>query len=182
MVYSCASDAPLQDEPTVSPNLAIAQSDTQPEISGEQKAALIKPNSFAGIAVGTPLSELADRLTKDTISNGEGSFTIYWIDGTNADESLAYIDILPTDNPALVHGFTVISPEVVTPEGIYVGSTIAQLRKAYPSMSAHGSEIESRVTVSGGNYYFRIDALSNQYDLPQGFLKDDMVVEEIYIR
>ena len=72
--------------------------------------------------------------------------------------------------------------ECATKEGIKVGSTVADLRKAYPKLTASGSEIEGRTYAKGGGYEFFLVSQNYAYELDQAKLKGDVKVKAIVLK
>jgi hypothetical protein len=142
--------------------------------------ARLTPGALFGMKVGMsiPDAQKLFPLRKAKEENGEGTFDVY----KSAQEESSGDDItIYTDKKG---GKEVISNikytgDYATKEGIKVGSTLADLRKAYPKLVAHGSEIESRVTATGGGYSFLLNTPSTKYDLDQATLKATVKVKAI---
>ena len=120
-----------------------------------------------GMKVGMTIPEAKKLfpIRKTTEKNGEGTFDVYESAQEESDANFTiYVD--KQGGKEVIKSMELRS-DCATKEGIKVGSTLADLRKAYPKLVAHGSEIESRVTAEGGGYSFLLNTSSNKYNLDQ---------------
>lgn len=145
-----------------------------------QTSACIEPGALYGMKVGMLTSEAHKifPIRKTKIARAEGTVDVY----VSAQEESSGDDM--AIYPEKKGGKDVINNmeytgSCATKEGIKVGSTIADLRKAYPKLKAHGSEIESRVTAEGGGYFFLLNTASADYNLDQATLKPSVKVKAI---
>jgi uncharacterized lipoprotein NlpE involved in copper resistance len=142
--------------------------------------ASLAPGALFGMKVGMsiPDAQKIFPLRKAKEENGEGTFTVYKSaqEESSPDDMIIYID--KKGGKEVIRSMQFTGNEA-TKEGIKVGSTLADLRKAYPKLIAHGSEIESRVTAEGGGYSFLLNTSSTKYDLDQATLKATVKVKAI---
>lgn len=125
--------------------------------AGNQQAP-IRGSEFRGVAHGTSLADLKSRfgenLKKDVERNAEGDFIYYGLNEGGAEIMRFFlsdadkVDVATTQHSAFK-----------TDQGVGVGSTLADLRAAYPDIVIHGSETEgwtSATSTSAGGVSFDI--------------------------
>jgi hypothetical protein len=192
LAFACSETKTPSTEATTppvatSPPVAAAQPVQTPpvEVAKPVEAAMptntcLVPGALYGMKVGMLTSE-ANKLfpiRKTKIKRAEGTFDVY----VSAQEESAGndMDIYPeTKGGKEVISHIEYTGTCATKEGIKVGSTLADLRKAYPTLKAHGSEMESRVTADGGGYSFLLSTASTDYNLDQATLKPSVKVKAI---
>jgi uncharacterized lipoprotein NlpE involved in copper resistance len=138
------------------------------------------PGALYGMKVGMLTSEAHKifPIRKTKIKRAEGTVDVYV--SAQEESSGDDMDIYPvTKGGKEVIGSIEYTGSCATKEGIKVGSTLADLRKAYPKLKAHGSEMESRVTAEGGGYSFLLNTASTDYNLDQATLKPSVKVKAI---
>ncbi len=170
--------APVAAAPTTATTTPVAAA--KPVEKGMQTPDCIAPGAIYGMKVGMTIPEAHKifPIGKATEKNGEGTFDVY----KPAQEESAndYFTIYPEKKGGKeVIKSMEFTGDCKTKEGIKVGSTLADLRKAYPKLVAHGSEIESRVTVEAGGYSFLLNTASTKYNLDQATLKPTVKVKAI---
>ena len=114
---------------------------SEPARSTGNQQATIRGSEFRGVAHGTSLADLKSRfgenLKKDVERNGEGDFNYYGLNEGGAEIMRFFlsdadkVDVATTQHSAFK-----------TDQGVGVGSTLADLRAAYPDIVIHGSETE----------------------------------------
>ncbi len=132
-------------------------------IDVEKALPIIKEHSFRGMSPGDKIADHQSYIQADQLKSGEGAFDIYQIQGYN-EETLGFF--LPDPNDKTLIGNIIINtPSPKTAQNIHVGNTFAQLRKALPELSIHGSEIEGRTFAKSGNLSYRLDAAHFTYEV-----------------
>lgn len=128
---------------------------------------VLAEGEFQGVKVGTPLAALeqkfGQKLHKAVMKTGEGDFEYYSLRNETGQEIAQFY---LTDDKR-VNMIETTSLLWKTTKGIHVGSTLRELRDAYPDLEIHGSEIESRTSASSTatKWSFRIDAYFGSYEL-----------------
>jgi hypothetical protein len=131
------------------------------------KTHVLAEGEFQGVKLDTPLSALERRfgkkLRKAVMKTGEGDFEYYSLRNETGQEIAQFF---LTDDKR-VRMVETTSPLWKTTRGIRVGSTLRELRRAYPDLEIHGSEIESRTSASSAatKWSFRIDTHFGSYEL-----------------
>jgi len=156
----------------------IKQDNTEVEVTKEP-ILIASEKVFYGIEVQRPLADYADKLSKTTTENGEGTFEVYEIKNDEG-EVLAQVHPDPMDE-ALVGDIIILNEKVITDKGVKIGTTFEELKAKFNDYKVHGSEIESRVHFYQGNHAYRLDYPSNQYDLDKSEIPADAKVIEITI-
>jgi hypothetical protein len=148
--------------------LLSAQEKKQESITAAPaKDYVLAEGEFQGVKLGTPLAALEQKfgkkLHKAVMKTGEGDFEYYRLRNKTGQEIAQFF---LTDDKR-VRMIETTSPLWKTTKGIRVGSTLRELRDAYPNLEIHGSEIESRTTASSAatKWTFRIDAHFGSYEL-----------------
>ncbi len=140
----------------------------------------LAPGALYGMKIGMSIADAKKQypLTKAKENRAEGTFDVYQSaqeESANGDMTI-YVEKKGGQEVVKSMEFT---GDCKNKEGIKVGSTLADLRKAYPKLVAHGSEMESRVTVEAGGYSFLLNASSNKYNLDQATLKATVKVKAV---
>jgi hypothetical protein len=148
--------------------LLSAQEKKQESITAvPAKNHVLAEGEFQGVKLGTPLAALQQRfgkkLRKAVMKTGEGDFEYYSL-RNETGQKIAQFFLTDDKRVRMVE---TTSPLWKTTRGIHVGSTLRDLRRAYPDLEIHGSEIESRTTASSAatKWSFRIDTLFGSYEL-----------------
>jgi hypothetical protein len=145
------------------------------------KVCVLDEGSIKGVKVGDPMEKVKETYpVKITEKDGEGSFEVYVMSKDNVNEVFVYP--IKKGGKEVVHMVEYRHGECTTKEGIKVGSTVADLRKAYPKLTANGSEIEGRTYAKGGGYEFFLDSPNFSYELDQSKLKGDVKVKAIVLK
>ena len=140
---------------------------------------LVSNGTFLNFKPGEPLDAYIDILREGSMQTGEGSFKVYYIDGAEGNE-LGYLMTDPIDK-TLIGDIFITSPAVVTEDGVRIGTTYEQLIERIGRVSFHGSEIESRVYGNSDGISYRLDMVSNQYDLDNDKILPNTKISEIVI-
>jgi hypothetical protein len=192
LAFACSETKTPSTEATTppvatAPPVAAAQPVQTPpvEVAKPVEAAMptntcLVPGALYGMKVGMLTSEAHKifPIRKTKIKRAEGTFDVYVsaLEESSGDD----MDIYPeTKGGKEVISHIEYTGNCATKEGIKVGSTLADLRKAYPKLKAHGSEMESRVTADGGGYSFLLNTASTDYNLDQATLKPTVKVKAI---
>lgn len=144
----------------------------------EPKKLIINENSFVGIQFNDAIANYSDKLMKGKMRTGEGVVETYYIEEDGNE--LGYV-MPDAENENLIGNITIQSKRAETESGVRIGTTFSQLEKIYPEIEVHGSEMESKVYASTGNYHFRLNHNSNQYNLDRSTIPKDSEVTEISI-
>ncbi len=138
----------------------------------------VAPGALFGMKIGMSIPDAKKifPLRNAKEKNGEGTFDVYKSaqEESSGEDITIYVEKKGGKEVIRSMEFT---GDCKTKEGIKVGSTLADLRKAFPKLVAHGSEVESRVTAEGGGYSFLLNTSSNKYDLDQATLKPTVKVK-----
>ena len=127
--------------------------------SGEtDPSAAIQATGFAGVNIGDRVADHAGRLTAYTLDQPGGSYTIYWIDGADANSSQAFASSL---TGSVINAISVVSAEPSTAQGISIGSTWGEVQAAYPGIEAKGSPQDGRIYASAGRLRFRLSGAAD---------------------
>ncbi len=181
--FSCTSAPADQNTESAQDSTNIVErpaNDTSEEASESIIELIIHENAFLGISPGDPVSKHQSKTRKSVIENGEGSFDVYLILDEDGNE-LGFFDALLIDEEEEVGLITVTTEEARTAEGVRVGMTYSELARLLDDFTVYGSEIEGRVHVDYGNYYFLIDHRSWEVDLPKEEIPGDSKVQQIII-
>ncbi|MCR1027034.1 hypothetical protein NQT66_19615 [Cellulophaga baltica] len=148
--------------------------------SDNNKQLLITENSFLRFTIGDSVNLESKNLNKIVQQTGGGSFTSYSILDENGKEIGT---ILPKFNDDKIIGtIEVTSKEYKTKEGIAIGSTYQDLKRHFPNLKTHGSEIESRTTSNAGGLSFLLDAYFNAYQIDESKIKPSTEIKKISIK
>lgn len=154
---------------TVPPSaeLSPAPGAEAPVQEAENGVIYLETNTGDGIGVGAPIEELvtAGKLKKDILQTGEGDFDIWTIQHEEHGE-IGYVmeDFQRVGTIGVIH-FT--SEKIRTVRGLGVGTSWAEVKNVYPSIVAHGSEIEGYTSAEAGDYVFELDARHWSYEIDQ---------------
>lgn len=132
------------------------------------------------IVSGVVLDSLSSFLEKGVLKNGEGDFEVWYIKQTDG-EQLGYLMEHPFQKGRVGRIF-ITSKEIVTEEGLHVGSTWADLLKVHPDIEVHGSEIEGRTAATFGSYRYQLDSRSYEYEIERSSILPQAKVELIWIQ
>ncbi|PHQ86044.1 MAG: hypothetical protein COB65_01605 [Thalassobium sp.] len=124
---------------------------------------MLTDTSFCGINKWTTAAEALswDNVVDGMYSSGEGDFDVIKMLDENGKD-LAY---LWQNNGATFSSIEICDTSIVTPQGIKVGSSFADLLLLDPNIEAHGTEIEGRINVDVGNFCFLLSHREWSYDL-----------------
>jgi hypothetical protein len=140
----------------------------------------IVAGAIKGVKLGDPMSVVKETYpVKIQKKTGEGSFDAYVMFKDNVNDVMIF--------PIKKGGKEVVNlveytGACETTQGVKVGSTLAELKKAYPDLKAFGSEIEGRTIAKGGGYTFLLDAYESAYDLDLAKLKATVKVKAIVLQ
>lgn len=157
----------------------IKQDNTEVEVT-KKPLWIASDKAFYGIEVQRPIASYGDKLSKTTTTNGEGTFEIYEIKD-NTDNVLAHVYPNPNDE-SLVGDIVIMNEKISTEKGVKIGTTFGELKAKFDDYKVHGSEVESRVHFYQGNHAYRLNHVSNEYDLDENEIPDDSKVIEMIIR
>jgi hypothetical protein len=144
-------------------------------------ACTLTAGTLGGVKIGDLISEVKKTYpVKITEKDGEGSFDVYVMSKDKVNEVFIYP--MKKGGKEVAHMIEYRHGECATKEGIKVGSTVADLRKAYPKLTANGSEIEGRTYAKGGGYEFFLDSQNFSYELDQAKLKGNVKVKAIVLK
>ena len=144
------------------------------------KICVLEPGSIRGVKVGDPMEKVKETYSvKIKEKNGEGSFDVYVMSADNVNDVFVYP--IKKNGKEVVNYVEYRNGVCSTKEGIRVGSTLADLRKAYPKLTANGSEVEGRTYAKGGGYEFFLDSPNYSYNLDQAKLKGTVKVKAIVV-
>lgn len=151
----------------------------QPVIEKKEKSHIITENSFLGLKIGDTINLASKNIKIATQENGEGSFPGYVLLDNNRNK-IAFI--FPKHNTKNIIGsIEISSPNYKTKEGISIGSTYEDLKKHYPNIETHGSEIESRTSSRVGGLSFLLNASFNTYKIDASKIKPSTKIKKINI-
>ena len=141
---------------------------------------IAKSGKQVSVAIGSNISELERSLAlkKSTEETGEGTFTIWNMVDKNHGV-LGYVMEHP-EKQDVIHRMYITSDKVEY-FGLRIGSTWADILKAEPNAVAHGSEIESTVSVQIGEKYFELDMQESNYNFDNTKIKADTKVIGIWL-
>ena len=128
---------------------------------------VIEGGSYKGITRGTTVVKLTEtfpgRVRAAIMKTGEGDFNYF---GLNDADGKEIVQFFPSDEGTIISA-EVVSPALRAENGIGVGSTYADLRKAYPDLKVNGSEIEGYTTASSAatKLSFHLDVRFWSYEL-----------------
>lgn len=175
-IYGCGTEP--AKAPTQAPSTSTAPAPPTEKVP-VRTSLLIEPGSFRGIQVGAPINAHIDYLVKSEIKNGEGTFSVYTIKDFNNNPA-GYVMPDPRDEN-LVGDITVETKMASTKEGIQVGSTFGDVKKALPEIEVHGSEIEGRTYASYAGIKYRLDIAHFTYEVDASTIPETTPVIEIVI-
>ncbi|WP_155374237.1 hypothetical protein [Catellatospora vulcania] len=141
-----AAATPAASAPATTPAPA-----TSPAPSPPAGALVLGPTGYGALRLGmTPAQAAATKLITPLAGRQDGCWRYAHLKGspaTGEDDIAGRLFFSAKLGLAAVYAY----PGIKTPEGITVGSTLAELRRTYPSWEAVGGEAEGRgyVTVPG---------------------------------
>ena len=164
-------------KPTETPSAAAPAA---PAAAASQAPDCLAPGALYGMKIGMSITDAKKQypLVKAKENRAEGTFDVYKSAQEESANGEMTIYVEKKGGQEVIKSME-FTGDCKNKEGIKVGSTVADLRKAYPKLVAHGSEMESRVTVEAGGYSFLLNAASNQYNLDQATLKATAKVKAI---
>jgi hypothetical protein len=143
-------------------------------------ACTLTAGTLGGVKLGDPMSKVTETYpVKIKQETGEGSFDVYVKSKGNAHDVMIYPIKRDGKEVANLIEYT---GNCTTKEGIKVGSTVADLKKAYPALKANGSEVEGRTIAKGGGYTFLLDTYQSTYELDVAKLKPTVKVKAIVLQ
>lgn len=169
---------PVAAAPTTATTTTVATA--KPVETGMQTPDCISPGAVFGMKIGMTIPEAKKQfpITKAKEDRAEGTFDVYKPAQEESANDYFTIYVEKKGGKEVIQSME-FTGDCKTKEGIKVGSTLADLRKAYPKLVAHGSEVESRVSVEAGGYSFLLNTSSNKYNLDQATLKSTVKVKAI---
>ena len=150
LLLACADNPPTTPEtrPVENPNAgntAIYDVD-------EDDPYEIGDGSFLDMRPGDPLAPFTDFLHAGQLTDGEGTFDVFYIAGRR-DDTLGYVY---SSDGSTVESIFINSPDAVTQQGIRVGNTVAELRERLGKLELYGTEIEARAYASKPPFRYRL--------------------------
>ncbi|MCL7765289.1 hypothetical protein MPF19_17845 [Polaribacter sp. Z014] len=144
------------------------------------KSLIITENSFLGLKIGDSINLKSKNIKKETQENGEGFFPGYVLLDDNGKKIAFIFPKHKTDN--IIGRIEISAPNYKTKEGISIGSTYEDLKKYYPNLETHGSEIESRTNSRVGGLSFLLDTYFGTYEIDESKIKPSTKIKRISIR
>ncbi len=149
------------------------------EVTSSRTQLLIGQNAFRGITTGDQISNHKEYIQKETMRTGEGSFEVYTIKDFNNNPAGFFLP--DPNNETLVGAITVQTQGAKTLKGIQVGNTFGDLKKKFPYMSVHGSEVEGRTYANFNNLSYRLDVANFAYEVDMDKIPLSTKITEIII-
>ena len=177
--FGCGSDSTVKHEKN---EASIIQTDTnQKEQVKEKQFLLSESGTVNGVGAGSSIEELVEKgvLVKDELNDGEGSFEIWNV----MDDQFGKIGYVH-EHPKLdgkVGTIFITTDKVKTKGDLQVGSTWADILKAFPSTQVYGSEIEGRTSAKIDDYNYQLDIRNWQYEVEEDNIKENTKVNLIWI-
>lgn len=115
-------------------------------------------------------------VTPDVINNGEGTFDILRV--SSVEKGPLFYAVLDGDDVTTL----VIESSLVHWQGITVGATFGELKKAIPSVTVERSEIEGRIVGYNEDFTFSFGHVSNQlFDATTKSIPDSVKIRQIIL-
>ena len=140
---------------------------------------IIEPNGFMGMEIGDLIRSHSNNLKISTIKTGEGSFEVHQIINAQGKD-IGMVVPSPSD-PSKIGTIEITDANYKTDKGIGVGDMYGALKRAYPNIATHGSEVESRTTSSINGLSFLLDAYFNTYEINETLLSPDAKIKRVII-
>lgn len=141
---------------------------------------VIRKARFYGLAAGTDLTEVSDRLEEGTLETPEGPLPVYHIIGREG-ERIGYV--LPSvRDSSKVGDIHITTPTAATEGDIRVGHTFARLYIAYPKLEVRGSAVPGRTYAYSTNKAFGFQGFTSSEDtLDPARVPPDTRISEIVL-
>ena len=148
------------------------------KIEKEKKNYIITAEGIETVKINEFADESHKSLVPSTLKSGDGDYNGFDIIGSS-EEKIGFV--FPEQN-GKIREIVIFSSKYNTEKGLHVGSTFSDIKKIYPNAIAHGSEVESRVSVAVDNIYYLLDFYSTAYDLDNSTISPDTKVRAIFIK
>lgn len=140
---------------------------------------IIRPYGILNIKIGDSFDGHENNLKPHLLKTGEGNFQAYKIYTTRGTE-VGFAIPSPNDK-FKIGSIEVNNAEFKTLKGIGVGSTYDELKRAYPNIQTHGSEVESRTISYIDGLSFILDAYFNTYDIDKKLIRPNTKIKSVII-
>lgn len=140
----------------------------------------INGNTINGVQPGMRIAELQHLLVRGKIKTGDGIMEVQRIRDDKGGP-MGYL-VSRIGNSDLVGEITLTSKKVLTPDGIRIGDTYAQLKESVEDLEIHGSEIEGRVYASNKSLAYRLDIVNFDNELDASTIPSDVKITHIIIK
>jgi hypothetical protein len=187
ITFACKSPTDKQVETPTSATSTVAKvaeaaTNAAANVQAEaaKKLCTVQPGEIMGVKLGDPMDEVKKTYSvKLPQKTGEGTFDSYVKSKEGPNDVVIYP--IKKNGKEVVH-MVEYTGACIAGMDVKVGSTVADLRKAYPDLKAHGSEIEGRTIAMGGGFTFLLDTYEAAYELDQKKLKPDVKIKAIVIQ
>ncbi|PHS04197.1 MAG: hypothetical protein COA88_14040 [Kordia sp.] len=143
----------------------------------KEKLPVITSEGIMHIKVNQVVDEDNKNLVAVIHKDGEGGFDGYNIIGKDGEK----IGFAFTETKNIIDLIQIENPMCKTEKGLSVGATFADLKKIYPQSTAHGSEVEGRVSIREEGLSYLLDYYSSNYNLDDSKISLDTKIRCIYI-
>lgn len=181
MLLSCKEKSIKKqtDQVTINEKKVEEKNNTTDLKKERNKSHIITESSFLGLKIGDSINLKSKNIKKETQENGEGFFPGYVLLDDNGKRVAFIFPKYKTDN--IIGIIEISSPNYKTKEGISIGSTYEDLKKHYPNLETHGSEIESRTNSRLGGLSFLLDTYFGTYEIDESKIKPSTKIKRISI-
>lgn len=133
-----------------------------------------------GMNVDTLTKKLKGGLTMEKIKTGEGEFETYLFKAANLETIRIYPIV--KDSKKRVHMVEYAGSLCKTEEGATVSMTLGDLRKIYPELTVHGSEVEGRTIATANGWNFLLGTQVFTYGVDIDKMNQDIRVTAIVLQ
>jgi hypothetical protein len=160
--------------------------DAKPGASGKsvEYSCTLQRGYLMGVKLGMNVDTLAKKLkgglTMEKIKTGEGEFETYIFKAANLETIRIYP--MEKDGQKRVHMVEYAGPLCKTEKGAGVSMTLGELRKIYPELTVHGSEVEGRTIATGEGWSFLLGTQVFTYGVDIDKMNQDIRVTAIVLQ